>query len=68
LEAVDTEKFIINEREKYRLVAAEGALLYFIIKSLNNLSHMYQYSLESFLIYFNKAMEETTLQGDGRIL
>jgi len=31
----------MTECENYRLVAAEGALLYFVIKSLNFLSHMY---------------------------
>ena len=43
-----TEKMINESREAYRPVAAEGAMLYFLLIQLNVIDHMYQYSLESF--------------------
>ena len=57
--AQETEKNINEAREVYRRVAAEGAMLYFLIISLCNINHMYQYSLESFLTFFLKAIEKT---------
>jgi len=53
-----TEKEINISREKYTPVAAEGAMLYFMITQLNAINHMYQYSLDSFMIYFFKAIRE----------
>ena len=46
--AKETEITINNLREIYRRVAAEGAMIYFLLIVLNNVNHMYQYSLESF--------------------
>ena len=46
-------------REIYRRVAVEGAMLYFLLIVLNNVAHMYQYSLESFTTFFYKAIEKT---------
>ena len=60
-EAVFTEKVINKEREVYRPVASEGSMLYFLCIALCVLSHMYQYSLESFKNFFFKAMDETTV-------
>jgi len=54
-----TEKDINVSREVYRRVAAEGAMLYFLLIKLNIVDHMYQYSLESFSVFFYKAMEKT---------
>ncbi len=62
-----TEKRINEEREIYRPVAAEGSMLYFLIITLSVISHMYQYSLESFQNFFFKAMEETVIEGMERI-
>ena len=58
-EAAITEVIINKEREVFRPVAAEGALLYFLCIALCVLSHMYSYSLESFKNFFFKAMDET---------
>jgi len=66
-EAIITEKRINEEREIYRPVAAEGSMLYFLIITLSVISHMYQYSLESFQNFFFKAMEETIEDGIERI-
>ena len=66
-----TELDINLNREKYIPVAAEGAMLYFMITQLNAINHMYQYSLDSFMLYFFKAIREapasdtTTLVGFG---
>jgi len=46
-------------REIYRRVAAEGATLYFLLILLNIVDHMYQYSLDSFVTFFFKAIEKT---------
>jgi dynein heavy chain len=57
--AKETEKKINQLREIYRRVAAEGAMLYFMLITLNVINHMYQYSLESFTTFFFKAIEKT---------
>jgi dynein heavy chain len=57
--AKETEVTINTLREIYRRVAAEGAMLYFLLIVLNNVAHMYQYSLESFQTFFFKAIEKT---------
>ena len=57
--AKETEITINTLREIYRRVAAEGAMLYFLLIVLNNVNHMYQYSLESFQTFFFKAIEKT---------
>jgi len=57
--AKETEKKINELREIYRRVAAEGAMLYFMLITLNVINHMYQYSLESFTTFFFKAIEKT---------
>jgi dynein heavy chain len=53
-----TEANINESREVYRRVAAEGAMLYFLIIKLGVVDHMYQYSLESFSVFFFKAMDK----------
>ena len=54
-----TEKEINESREGYRPVAAEGAMLYFLLIQLWIIDHMYQYSLESFQNFFFKAIDKT---------
>lgn len=51
-------------REVYRRVAAEGAMLYFMLITLSVIDHMYQYSLESFTTFFFKAIDKTDLSDD----
>jgi dynein heavy chain len=51
-----TEQEINKAREKYIPVASEGAMLYFMITQLSAIDHMYQYSLDSFVLYFYKAI------------
>jgi len=54
-----TELKINESREIYRRVAAEGAMLYFLLIQLCIINHMYQYSLDSFTTFFFKAIERT---------
>jgi len=53
-EATQTEITINKLREVYRIVAAEGATLYFLLIQLNIVEFMYQYSLEQFTTFFFK--------------
>jgi dynein heavy chain len=52
-----TEIEINKSRELYRPAASEGAMLYFIITSLEAVDHMYQYSLDAFEYFFAKALD-----------
>lgn len=62
IQAKITEKEINESRESFRPVAAEGAMLYFLLIQLWIIDHMYQYSLESFQNFFFKAIEKTEEQ------
>ena len=54
-----TEALINESRNVYRIVAAEGAMLYFLLIQLCVVEHMYQYSLGAFTTFFFKAFEKT---------
>lgn len=47
-EAEFTEQMINVAREKYRPVATQGSVMYFVIASLSEIDPMYQYSLKYF--------------------
>jgi dynein heavy chain len=68
--AKETEIKINFLREIYRRVAAEGAMLYFLLIQLCIVDHMYQYSLESFTTFFFKAIDKTESfeEEDQRVL
>ena len=53
----ETEIAINKARNEYIPVAQEGAMLYFMITQLDAVEHMYQYSLDAFVLYFYKAIE-----------
>jgi dynein heavy chain len=59
-EGKKTEIDINLAREIYRPVASEGAMLYFLLTKLCTIEHMYQYSLDSFVSYFYKAIARST--------
>jgi dynein heavy chain len=59
IEAQENEVKINTAREVYRRVAAEGAMIYFLIIALCIVNPLYQYSLESFNTFFFKAIERT---------
>jgi len=54
--AVNTQKTIAQSRLTYTPVAVRGSLLFFQIDQLCKIDHMYQYSLEAFMVVFNKAL------------
>jgi len=54
----ETEIGINQAREVYRIVATEASLLYFVMLQLAGVNHMYQYSLDSFTMFFLKALKE----------
>jgi len=53
----ETEIKINLAREVYRRVATEGAMLYFMLTELCLVEHMYQYSLDSYVLYFYKSFK-----------
>lgn len=55
-ETIENNKKIEISRKVYTPVSVRGSLLYFMIDKLNNIDHMYQYSLEAFMVVFNKAL------------
>jgi len=59
VQAQETEKVIDQARQIYRPVAARGSLIYFLMTAMSNIEHMYQYSLEAFMVVFVRAMERT---------
>merc|ERR1719313_3130146 len=66
-DAQKTEKAINESREMYRTVAAEGSMLFFLIIQLCFIEHMYQYSLDSFKSFLNKAIDKTEPNSDVAI-
>uniref|UniRef100_A0A452TJF6 Dynein axonemal heavy chain 6 n=1 Tax=Ursus maritimus TaxID=29073 RepID=A0A452TJF6_URSMA len=62
-EAESTEMMINIAREKYRPVATQGSVMYFVIASLSEIDPMYQYSLKYFKQLFNTTIE-TSLRTD----
>ncbi|CAK4109520.1 unnamed protein product [Aphanomyces euteiches] len=56
----ETEIIINNTRELYRPVAAEGAMLYFLLTTLCAIDHMYRYSLDSFVTFFFASIDRAT--------
>eukprot|EP00753_Platysulcus_tardus_P011842 PLAT3317.22.p1 GENE.PLAT3317.22~~PLAT3317.22.p1 ORF type:complete len:2183 (+),score=1467.98 PLAT3317.22:1402-7950(+) len=62
-----TEVEINEAREVYRPVAEEGALLYFLLIQLHAIDHMYQYSLDSFITFFYKAIDKAVRPEDDDV-
>lgn len=63
-ESVELEKTIDETRLLYKPVSVRGAILYFVIKDLNLVDPMYQYSLQYIKRLFRGAMEKTEPQSD----
>ena len=59
LETEDKIKKIEAEREHYRPVGQEGAMLFFVIQKLFVVQYMYRFSLDSFTYFFIKSINET---------
>lgn len=52
IDTEETEAVITVTREKYRILARRGAILYFVVTSLAEIDPMYQYSLKYFVSIF----------------
>ncbi|XP_034255936.1 dynein heavy chain 6, axonemal isoform X2 [Thrips palmi] len=63
-EAEATEEKISIAREKYRIVAARGSSLYFVVAQLGEIDPMYQYSLKYFKMVFNTVIETSKKSSD----
>lgn len=46
----------------YRPIANRGSTMYFLIKDLCTVNHMYQFSLAAFLMLFRKALSQVRLE------
>eukprot|EP00516_Mucochytrium_quahogii_P000925 CAMPEP_0203746968 /NCGR_PEP_ID=MMETSP0098-20131031/2236_1 /ASSEMBLY_ACC=CAM_ASM_000208 /TAXON_ID=96639 /ORGANISM=" , Strain NY0313808BC1" /LENGTH=4160 /DNA_ID=CAMNT_0050635227 /DNA_START=190 /DNA_END=12669 /DNA_ORIENTATION=+ len=58
--AVQTQEMIQNVSEKYRSVAARGALLFFIMNSMYKMHSYYIYSLNAFVVIFLRGIDLVT--------
>ncbi|CAD7704939.1 unnamed protein product [Ostreobium quekettii] len=58
-EAKQTEIQINENRNKYRHVAARGAMLFFLLNSLNKIHAFYQFSLNAFVTVFARGIDLT---------
>ena len=57
---------IAKAREVYRPIAERGSLMYFLIDQLHVISHMYQFSLDTFNYMFVKALlKATPVEGEA---
>ena len=56
-EAKTTEIAINENRNKYRNVAARGAMLFFLLNSLNKIHAFYQFSLNAFVTVFGRGLD-----------
>eukprot|EP00927_Polykrikos_kofoidii_P060882 TRINITY_DN55787_c0_g1_i1.p1 TRINITY_DN55787_c0_g1~~TRINITY_DN55787_c0_g1_i1.p1 ORF type:complete len:1359 (-),score=233.84 TRINITY_DN55787_c0_g1_i1:102-4157(-) len=58
------EAEINRSRELYRPVAVEGSMLFFLVNQLCVVEHMYQYSLDSFETFLDKAIDRAEKSED----
>jgi dynein heavy chain len=62
--AKETEVIIAKAREIYRPLGERGALMFFLVNQLFVISHMYQFSLDTFNYMFLKAISKTKKSND----
>jgi hypothetical protein len=56
-EATETEAAINESRNRYRAVAARGAMLFFLLNSLNKIHAFYQFSLTAFVSVLSRGLD-----------
>ena len=66
-EAEETEIQISTAREKYRVVATRGSIMYFVVATLAEVDPMYQYSLKYFSQLFNTCIEQSEKSNDLQV-
>ncbi|BFZ25685.1 hypothetical protein BsWGS_28724 [Bradybaena similaris] len=63
-EAEATEEKISQAREKYRVVAERGSVMYFVVADMGEVDPMYQFSLKYFKQLFNMTIETSEKSRD----
>ncbi|KAH3860157.1 hypothetical protein DPMN_023048 [Dreissena polymorpha] len=63
-EAETTEQKISAAREKYRVVATRGSVMYFVVADMGGVDPMYQFSLKYFKALFNMTIENSEKSDD----
>ena len=63
-EAETTEEKISTAREKYRVVATRGSVMYFVIADMAEVDPMYQFSLKYFKQLFNQTIQTSEKSTD----
>lgn len=63
----ENEAAITADREKFRPLAIRGAILYFVIASLNEIDPMYQFSLNYFLAIFCAVIKLENVPADTEL-
>lgn len=64
-ESKELQLTLDKQREVYRPLAKQGASMFFIIKGLRKMDHMYQYSLAVFFRIFSQALKDPSATGVG---
>jgi dynein heavy chain len=57
-----TEVKINTSSENYRSAGVRGALVYFLLNDLSRMHTFYKYSLESFIVVVNRAIDLISVQ------
>ena len=63
-EAEKTEEQITTAREKYRVVATRGSVMYFVVADMAEIDPMYQFSLKYFKQLFNTTISVSEKNDD----
>lgn len=64
VEAEATEQKITVAREKYRVVATRGSVMYFVVADMAEIDPMYQFSLKYFKQLFNATIQTSQKSSD----
>ena len=64
VEAEQTEEKITIAREKYRVIATRGSVMYFVVASMAEVDPMYQFSLKYFKQLFNGTIQTSQKSKD----
>jgi dynein heavy chain 2 len=64
LESTTLQQSLDTQRDSYRPVAAQGSKMFFLTRDLKALNHTYQFSLNSFIALFKRALEESAPSSD----
>jgi dynein heavy chain, axonemal len=57
--AKTTQESISLARDSYREIAKRGSVLYFVVSELSKINHMYRWSLDYFIQFFNRRLRQS---------